>query len=223
MKALENENKKKSRGIGNKEERKKKDLFVWMALTPSGPTIKMHATNVHTMDELKMTGNCLKGSRPVLSFDATFDTLPHWQLLKEMFSQIFAVPKHHLKSKPFVDHAMTFSIIDQRVWIRNFQIVPQHLDKSKGVYMLAEIGPRAVLNPIKIFEGGFSGPILYENPRFVSPNALRRMQRLASSNKYRLRKENKQLTQERLAAAVLPRDEINEVFHAKDSESDDSE
>lgn len=24
---------------------------------------------VHTMDELKLTGNCLKGSRPVLSFD----------------------------------------------------------------------------------------------------------------------------------------------------------
>lgn len=24
---------------------------------------------VHTMDELKLTGNCLKGSRPILSFD----------------------------------------------------------------------------------------------------------------------------------------------------------
>jgi len=25
--------------------------------------------SVHTMSELKMTGNCLKGSRPLLSFD----------------------------------------------------------------------------------------------------------------------------------------------------------
>lgn len=28
-----------------------------------------HFAEVHTMDELKMTGNCLKGSRPLLSFD----------------------------------------------------------------------------------------------------------------------------------------------------------
>jgi hypothetical protein len=44
--------------------------------------------NVHTMDELKLTGNHLKGSRPVLSFDAAFDTEPHLQLIKEMFTQV---------------------------------------------------------------------------------------------------------------------------------------
>ena len=29
----------------------------------------MYITTVHTMNELKLTGNCLKGSRPLLSFD----------------------------------------------------------------------------------------------------------------------------------------------------------
>jgi len=29
---------------------------------------------VHTMSELKLTGNCLKGSRPVLSFDQVMCT-----------------------------------------------------------------------------------------------------------------------------------------------------
>lgn len=35
-----------------------------------------------------------------------------------------------------------------------------------------EIGPRFVLNLIKIFEGSFGGPTLYENPSFKSPNMV---------------------------------------------------
>lgn len=35
-----------------------------------------------------------------------------------------------------------------------------------------EIGPRMCLNPIKIFEGSFGGPTLYDNPAYVSPNAV---------------------------------------------------
>jgi hypothetical protein len=41
------------------------------------------------MDELKLTGNHLKGSRPVLSFDGAFDQEPHLQLLKELFTQVW--------------------------------------------------------------------------------------------------------------------------------------
>jgi len=29
-----------------------------------------------------------------------------------------------------------------------------------------------VLNPIKIFEGSFGGPTLYENPFYISPNKV---------------------------------------------------
>ena len=42
------------------------------------------------MDELKLTGNHLKGSRPVLSFDAAFDAEPHLQLIREMLTQVGA-------------------------------------------------------------------------------------------------------------------------------------
>ncbi len=61
--------------------------------TPNGPSAKFQVQNIHTMDELKMTGNCLKGSRPILSFDKEFDEKPHWTLIKEMFTQMFGVPK----------------------------------------------------------------------------------------------------------------------------------
>ena len=33
-------------------------------------------------------------------------------------------------------------------------------------------GPRFVLQLIKVFEGSFGGPTLYENPQYVTPNAV---------------------------------------------------
>lgn len=40
------------------------------------------------MDELKMTGNCLRGSRPFISFDTAFDQQEHTKLIKQLFSQV---------------------------------------------------------------------------------------------------------------------------------------
>lgn len=43
---------------------------------------------VYTMEELKLTGNHLKGSRPILTFSNNFDKDVHWKLLKEMIIQV---------------------------------------------------------------------------------------------------------------------------------------
>lgn len=94
------------------------------------------------MEELKLTGNCLRGSRPILSFDPIFLEKPHYALLKELLTQIFGVPKHHPKSQPFFDHVYTFTVLDNRIWFRNFQILSED-----GA--LAEVGPRFVLNPVR--------------------------------------------------------------------------
>lgn len=131
------------------------------------------------MDELKMTGNCLKGSRHILSFDQTFDTAPHWMLMKELFTQIFCVPRSTRRSKPFFDHVLTFSIADNRIWFRNYQIVEKDQTKAAGAtakdkedITLVEIGPRFVMNVIRIFDGSFGGATVFENPEFVSPNVV---------------------------------------------------
>ena len=71
--------------------------------------------NIHTTNELKMTGNCLKGSRPLLSFDENFNSSPHWKLIKEMFIQTMGVPNQHPKSQPFFDKVFTFAIVDNKV------------------------------------------------------------------------------------------------------------
>lgn len=169
------------------EARKRKDLYMWVAKAPNGPSAKFQVQNIHTMAEVKLTGNCLKGSRPLLVFDSAFDSAPHLLLLKEILTQAFGAPKGHPKVKPFVDHVLSFFWADNRLWFRNYQVVYDLVDPTEAARtsasgqamkaaekpVLVEIGPRFVLNPIKIFGGSMSGATLWENQHYVSPNALR--------------------------------------------------
>lgn len=170
--------------------------------------------SVHTMEELHFSGNCLKGSRPILSFDATFDSQPHLGVIKELLTHIFGVPKGARKTKPFIDHVMGFTIIDGRIWIRCYQIqetasvkegwAVNGTSKAEGGEIgdtpndvsetgegndlsLIEIGPRFVLTPIVILESSFGGPVIYENREFVSPNQVRADMKRARAGKRNLR------------------------------------
>jgi ribosome biogenesis protein BRX1 len=97
--------------------RKHQDAYMWLGRTGenSGPSAKFHVSNVHTMDELRLTGNCMKGSRPILSFDESFERIGHLKLLKEVFTNIFGTPRGHPKSKAFVDRVMGFYYADGKV------------------------------------------------------------------------------------------------------------
>ncbi|KAF4120948.1 ribosome biogenesis protein BRX1 [Geosmithia morbida] len=181
------------------EARKGQDLYLWMSKVPNGPTVKMHLQNLHTMEELHFTGNCLKGSRPILSFDAAFETQPHLRVIKELFTHTFGVPQGARKSKPFIDHVMSFSLVDGKIWVRNYQINEEEQiitkdkndDETKGKtdLSLVEIGPRLVATPIVIQEGSFGGPIIYENREFVSPNQVRSDIRRNKAHKHTTRAE----------------------------------
>lgn len=162
------------------------------------------------MEELHFTGNCLKGSRPILSFDAAFEEQPHLKVIKELFTHQFGVPQGARKSKPFVDRVMGFTVADGKIWVRNYQI--NEVEASKGKtgeegaeaeaaaaakssknketdISLVEIGPRFVLTPIIIQEGSFGGPILYENKEFVSPNQVRAELRRGKAGRHNARTE----------------------------------
>ncbi|KAF2115058.1 Brix domain-containing protein [Lophiotrema nucula] len=193
------------------EARKGQDLYLWMSKAPNGPTVKMHLQNLHTMEELNFIGNCLKGSRPILSFDAAFEKQAHLRVMKELFTQIFGVPKTARKTKPFVDHVMGFTVADGKIWIRVYQIneseqskkktatvngeemdvdpAPKKKGKTEFNVSLVEIGPRFVLTPIVIQESSFGGPIIYENKEFVSPNQIRSDLRRAKAGRYNRRTE----------------------------------
>ena len=144
------------------ETRKKQDLYMYLSKTPHGPSCKFYVVNIHTMDELKLTGNCMIGSRPLLNFDAKFDSNPHWQLLKTLLTDTFGTPKGHPKSKPFLDRVMSFFLVKNNIWVRNYQIVDKN-DRTEGKDThLVEIGPRFVLVPIRIFSGSMGGATLYQ-------------------------------------------------------------
>lgn len=192
------------------EGRRKQDLYMWLSNVPKGPSVKFLIENIHTMGELKMTGNCLRGSRPLLSFDQKFETIPHLSLLKELLIQIFGVPNHHPKSQPFVDHVYTFTYLDNRIWFRNYQI----LSEDGG---LAEVGPRFVMNPVKIFEGSFTGQTMWENPDYVSPAKQRQMLKKASSEKYVSRVEQKVRHEATRPMHAYEGDEYEDLFAAKDA------
>jgi len=148
------------------EGRKGMDTFMWVANINKGPSIKFEILNIHTQAELKMTGNCLRASRPLLSFDESFNKKAELKIAKELFTQTFGVPNHHPRSQPFFDKVYTFSYVDHKIWFRNYQII-----EETGA--LSEIGPRMVLNPIRVFAGAFSGDTLWENALYVTPNTRR--------------------------------------------------
>jgi ribosome biogenesis protein BRX1 len=89
------------------------DLYLWLSKAPNGPSMKLHLQNcilfwmgrwtddsaynvfsgqgvgkLIVRDELNLTGNCLKGSRPILSFDKSFDETPSSRLMKEMIIHV---------------------------------------------------------------------------------------------------------------------------------------
>lgn len=197
------------------EARKGTDLYLWISKTPNGPSAKFHIQNIHTMSELKMTGNCLKGSRPLLSFDALFDSAPHFKVLKEMFTQTFGVPKTSRKLKPFIDRIYSFSIVDNRVWFRHYQIVendPTEQARTGKKTTLVEIGPRFCMNLIRIFEGSFRGTTLYDNPLYVSPNMVRASLRKESIKKYQNRKNAEASREEYLKQNPIPKGKFEGAF-----------
>ena len=164
------------------DSRRHKDLFMDFARVPDGPTLRFFVREIHTADELNLTGNCLRGSRALLSFSSEFESEPRWQMTKRIFGEIFAVPRMHPRSKPFIDHVMMFSVQSGLLFIRNYQIV-DHGERRSEDRHLVEVGPRLTLEPVRFFESGFGGRIIYENYDFLSPNAVRYMEKMDAARR----------------------------------------
>ncbi|GJQ10638.1 hypothetical protein GpartN1_g2429.t1 [Galdieria partita] len=202
------------------ETRKFQDLYLWIGCSPEGPSAKFHVTNIHTMSELNFVGNNLLYSRPIVLFDSVFDEYPHLKVLKQLLSWAFVTPNGHRKSKPFIDHAISFYYLDNRIWFRHYQLVHAKAnlsENSSGEKLrpeLYEIGPRFVLNPIRIFQGCVEGTTLYENPSFVSPNEVRRAQKLQEAYKHRSKREQRQIKRSRQEEKMMLSDPVEDMFRS---------
>jgi ribosome biogenesis protein BRX1 len=186
--------------------------YIYFAGMPAGPTIKFQVYNVNTLAESKLSGNCLKGSRPLLHFDEAFldESMPQLNVMKNMFQRVFGVPR---------DHIMGFYWIDNKVWIRHYQInpvSPDYLD-NPDFQTLTEIGPRFVLEPVLILNGSFSGKVIYKNTHFQSPATLMRLMKTEKGQAAREASQQTIITRERKIEAQLEADHIDTMF---DNEED---
>jgi|TARA_B100000524_G_C23651697_1_gene370380 ribosome biogenesis protein BRX1 len=198
------------------EARKMQDLYLWAASTdPEGPSVKFLVQKIKTMRDLRLTGNCLLGSRPFLTFDSSFSEQPYTQVLKQLLGNIFGTPKGHPQSKPFHDHVLHFSFVDGRVFVRHYQVLPPLSGAKADMQTLVEIGPRFSLVPIRIFGGAFGGQTLYFNGQYVSPNEARSdLKRKAgrSARSSVAQKEKRRVRYQEEGVADLPEDVFEDVF-----------
>ncbi|KAL7073417.1 hypothetical protein ACQ4LE_007424 [Meloidogyne hapla] len=200
------------------ESRKGRDVYMWISHIDGGPSAKFLVRNLHSMNELNMIGNCLKGSRPILSFDPKFDEKPHLNIIKALLLNVFKTPNYHPKSQPFIDHVFNFALtVDENIWFRNYQIIDEKENE------LQEIGPRFVLQLIRIFDGSFCGSVLYDNPEYLSPNHFRRQLKLQKATEFRLKKEQKeeQEIKEEIIREVKLDDPIGEIFNTKGDDEEE--
>lgn len=77
-----------------------------------------------------------------------------------------------------MDHIFSFYILDDKIWFRNYQIVYKLKAKHVTEKQLVEIGPRFVLDPIRILDGSFSGELLFNNQNYKSTRMVRRYNNL---------------------------------------------
>mmetsp|Transcript_18597 Transcript_18597/g.51935 ORF Transcript_18597/g.51935 Transcript_18597/m.51935 type:complete len:359 (-) Transcript_18597:119-1195(-) len=196
------------------EARKMEDLYMYVARVPSGPTLKFQVLNIHTTGEVRLAGNCLHGSRPLLYFDKNFGERSYLRLVKTMFTQAFGTPRNHPKSKPFHDHVMAFYWMDGKIWFRHYQISPDMPDNGDDPerQQLTEIGPRFVLDPIRILSGSFSGQTLYANAFYMSPTALRSQAKKLLRSPYINKLQTKADRKQRKIDGVMPEDPTDEAF-----------
>lgn len=195
------------------ESRKPDDLYMWLAKCPSGPSVRFHVENIHTLDELAFAGNCMIGTRPILSFDASLSQSAHGAVMQELLTAVFGTPLSCRKARPYFDHVFQFGVADGRVWFRNYQIVestdaPVQLDGMS----LVEIGPRFVLNPIRLFAGSFCGQTIWSNENFVTGAAIRAQARRSKVGQHMNRVVSQEATNTRKQHSQIERTEVEKVF-----------
>lgn len=126
-----------------------------------------------------------------------------------------------------INNPLTYHhITQQQIWVRNYQILEQSTTTAKEAHnqrkltgqssstSLIEIGPRFVLNPIRIFRGSFGGQTLYVNEQFVNPNVVRSMEKKEQGERYVKRKgaEKKRQRYGEELKRHMPVDPLGDVF-----------
>ena len=133
-------------------------LYLWAATCPEGPSVLFRVVNVHTVAELKLEARRAHRARNVLIFDRAFGCSSERRVVRALLTRIFSVDPSVEPGRAL--HAITFLWLDGRVWLRVYRI--QYADDGT-VLDVAEIGPRLVLEPVRIIASAFGGAVLHSH------------------------------------------------------------
>ena len=110
-----------------------------------------------------------------------------------------------------------------QVWVRHYQVVDKAADDKGAARLLAargeqstvlvEIGPRFVLDPIRIFAGSMGGATLWTSPTYIAPGRILHELKSRKSASYAQRVQATTERRERGEQLVLPEDPLGDVFN----------
>jgi ribosome biogenesis protein BRX1 len=91
---------------------------------------------------------------------------------------------------------------------------------------LVEVGPRFILDPIKICAGSMGGPAIYQNGSYISPGAERALRTKATKSKAsvyidRVMKRVRLDNEKQEISDTLPKHVTDSVFANEEEEEDD--
>lgn len=196
------------------EPHKYDELYLWLSACPNGPSIKFYVHNILTVMELNSIGNFTYGTRPLLSFDPNISQINQGSLIQNVLTSIFNVPAGHRKGHlhEFYERIFHFSVLDGKLWMRHYQILTDGCPQEQNILLdgmfLREIGPRFVLEPVKIFEGSFRGKIIWSNTSFKSLASAHIEEKKKNISKYAKRVRSSSMSALRKNNSYLPSDNL---------------
>ena len=133
-------------------------LYLWAVGCPNGPSAMFRVLNVHTVAELNLSARRVLQVRNLLSFDSGFEACAERRLLKALLARMFSVPdlEAGCRCALRVKHTLIFSFVDGRIWVRVFR----NTKDAHGELGVEEIGPRLVLQPVRLIACCFGGAVL---------------------------------------------------------------
>ncbi|KAM0672276.1 ribosome biogenesis protein BRX1 [Ordospora colligata] len=117
---------------------------LWIGIL-DGTSIFFKMHNVSTVRECNFPVNVFVDCGYVLMFSKEFEEIEHLKYVKDVVEHVF-------KSNETKDKALCFFYLDGMIWVRCYKIGED----------MEEIGPRVVLEVVKVFEKCFSGNFLYK-------------------------------------------------------------
>jgi ribosome biogenesis protein BRX1 len=178
-----------------------RECYFWIARVPDGPSVNFFIEDAQSIKDLKLIGNCLKGSRPILQFDPGLEDGGVFSISANLLGRLFSVPFEEPRSKPFVDRTMIFLRVGDSIVMRHYQI---QWGEGEALTVLAEVGPRVRLVPHFVLAGAFKGHKLWKNEGFISPYAeLKAERREKAAARKRGRERQATREERRLQVPVL--------------------